>query len=141
MPKRVLGRWRPHPFARITKPNIDKQYNFFADIVPTISFIGKFSLPENLQFGKLYFGVVYKTLCFWQAAGQRHCVFDEGVGYTIAVDVTGLFPAKLDGTARGGIVIAIKDQLDIPVKFVGLGEKPEYIAEFDPDVFVESLFG
>jgi fused signal recognition particle receptor len=45
-----------------------------------------------------------------------------------AIDVTGIFLAKLDGTARGGIVIAIKDQLDIPVKFVGLGEKPEDIA-------------
>ncbi|MEE9369863.1 MAG: signal recognition particle-docking protein FtsY [Sedimentisphaerales bacterium] len=61
--------------------------------------------------------------------------------FTEAIDVTGIFLAKLDGTARGGIVIAIKDQLDIPVKFVGLGEKPEDIAEFDPETFVEALFG
>jgi len=60
--------------------------------------------------------------------------------FTEAINVTGIFLAKLDGTARGGIVIAIKDQLDIPVKFVGLGEKPEDIAEFDPDNFVEALF-
>jgi fused signal recognition particle receptor len=60
--------------------------------------------------------------------------------FTDAVDVTGIFLAKLDGTARGGIVIAVKDQLDIPVKFVGLGEKPEDIAEFDPEEFVEALF-
>ena len=60
--------------------------------------------------------------------------------FTEAIDVTGIFLAKLDGTARGGIVIAIKDQLDIPVKFIGLGETPEDIAEFDPDVFVEALF-
>ncbi|MHC4574576.1 MAG: signal recognition particle-docking protein FtsY [Planctomycetota bacterium] len=60
--------------------------------------------------------------------------------FTEAIDVTGIFLAKLDGTARGGIVIAIKDQLDIPVKFVGLGEKPTDIAEFDPDAFVEALF-
>jgi len=60
--------------------------------------------------------------------------------FTAAIDVTGIFLAKLDGTARGGIVIAIKDQLDIPVKFVGLGEKPEDIAEFDPEMFVEALF-
>jgi fused signal recognition particle receptor len=60
--------------------------------------------------------------------------------FTQAIDVTGIFLAKLDGTARGGIVIAIKDQLDIPVKFVGLGEKPTDIAEFDPDTFVEALF-
>ncbi len=60
--------------------------------------------------------------------------------FTEAIDVTGIFLAKLDGTARGGIVIAIKDQLDIPVKFVGLGEKLEDIAEFDPETFVEALF-
>jgi fused signal recognition particle receptor len=60
--------------------------------------------------------------------------------FTAAINVSGIFLAKLDGTARGGIVIAIKDQLNIPVKFVGLGEKPEDIAEFDPDTFVEALF-
>jgi len=60
--------------------------------------------------------------------------------FTQAINVTGIFLAKLDGTARGGIVIAIKDKLDIPVKFVGLGEKSEDIAEFDPDNFVEALF-
>ncbi len=60
--------------------------------------------------------------------------------FTEAIDVTGIFLAKLDGTARGGIVVAIKDQLDIPVKFIGLGEKPEDIAEFDPEMFVEALF-
>jgi fused signal recognition particle receptor len=60
--------------------------------------------------------------------------------FTEAINVTGIFLSKLDGTARGGIVIAIKDQLDIPVKFVGLGEKPEDIAEFDPSNFVEALF-
>ena len=60
--------------------------------------------------------------------------------FTEAIDVTGIFLSKLDGTARGGIVIAIRDQLNIPVKFVGLGEKPEDIAEFDPEKFVEALF-
>jgi fused signal recognition particle receptor len=60
--------------------------------------------------------------------------------FTEAINVTGIFLAKLDGTARGGIVIAIKDQLDIPVKFIGLGEKPTDIAEFDPENFVEALF-
>jgi fused signal recognition particle receptor len=60
--------------------------------------------------------------------------------FTQAINVTGIFLAKLDGTARGGIVIAIKDMLDIPVKFVGLGETPEDIAEFDPEEFVEALF-
>ncbi|MHC4113701.1 MAG: signal recognition particle-docking protein FtsY [Planctomycetota bacterium] len=60
--------------------------------------------------------------------------------FTDSIDVTGIFLAKLDGTARGGIVIAIKDKLNIPVKFVGLGEKPTDIAEFNPELFVEALF-
>ena len=54
--------------------------------------------------------------------------------------VTGIFLAKLDGTAKGGIVIAIRDQLNLPVKFVGLGEKPDDIEPFDPEAFVEALF-
>ncbi len=56
------------------------------------------------------------------------------------VRVTGLFLAKLDGSAKGGIVIGIRDQLDIPVKFVGLGEAPADIEPFDPQAFVEALF-
>jgi fused signal recognition particle receptor len=57
-----------------------------------------------------------------------------------AVHLTGIFLSKLDGTARGGIVVAIRHQLGLPVKFVGLGEKPEDIAAFDPDQFIEALF-
>ncbi|MBL7139271.1 MAG: signal recognition particle-docking protein FtsY [Planctomycetes bacterium] len=58
-----------------------------------------------------------------------------------ATDVTGVFLAKLDGTAKGGIVLAIRKELGIPVKFVGIGEGPDDIAPFDPDTFVEALFG
>lgn len=57
-----------------------------------------------------------------------------------AVRVTGLFLAKLDGSAKGGIVIGIRDQLDIPVKFVGLGETIDDIEPFDPEAFVDALF-
>ncbi len=57
-----------------------------------------------------------------------------------AVDVTGIFLAKLDGTAKGGIVVAIRDQLGIPVKFVGIGETPDDVQPFDPVEFVEALF-
>lgn len=56
------------------------------------------------------------------------------------VQVTGIFLAKLDGTAKGGIVIAIRHQLNMPVKFIGIGEKPEDIEAFDPESFVEALF-
>jgi fused signal recognition particle receptor len=58
-----------------------------------------------------------------------------------AVNVTGIVLAKLDGTAKGGVVLAIKNQLDIPVKFIGLGETPQDIETFDPARFVDALFG
>src|SRR6476661_3394789 len=58
-----------------------------------------------------------------------------------AINVTGIMLAKLDGTAKGGVVLAIKEQLNIPVKFVGLGETPEDIESFDPERFVDALFG
>ena len=64
----------------------------------------------------------------------------QAVHFSKCVDVTGLFLAKLDGSAKGGIVVGIRDQLDIPVKFVGLGETLDDIAPFDPDTFVDALF-
>jgi len=60
--------------------------------------------------------------------------------FKAATSVTGIFLAKLDGTAKGGIVVAIKDKLDIPVKFVGTGETPDDVARFNADEFVEALF-
>ncbi len=57
-----------------------------------------------------------------------------------ATPVTGIMLAKLDGTARGGAVLSIKDELDLPVKFVGVGEKITDIEPFDPAAFVEALF-
>ncbi|MHB8575654.1 MAG: signal recognition particle-docking protein FtsY [Dehalococcoidia bacterium] len=57
-----------------------------------------------------------------------------------AVGVTGIFLTKLDGTAKGGIVFAIADQLGIPVRFIGIGERADDIAPFDPESFVDALF-
>lgn len=57
-----------------------------------------------------------------------------------AVEITGIFLTKLDGTARGGIMIAIADQFSVPVKFIGLGEKPDDFQRFDPVWFTEALF-
>ncbi len=55
-------------------------------------------------------------------------------------DVTGIVLSKLDGTAKGGIVLAIRNELDIPVKFVGLGEKMDDLQEFDAEKYVYGLF-
>ena len=58
-----------------------------------------------------------------------------------AANITGLVLNKLDGTAKGGIVISIKNELGIPVKFIGVGEKIDDMQEFDAGEFVEALFG
>ena len=69
-----------------------------------------------------------------QNALEQARVFGEAVG------VTGLFLAKLDGTARGGIAIAIRDSLSVPVKLVGVGERVEDVQPFDPDSFIDAMF-
>ncbi len=61
--------------------------------------------------------------------------------FTEAVDVTGIVLTKLDGTAKGGIVIAVQRELGIPVKLVGLGEGVNDLVAFDPDAFVDALLG
>ncbi len=60
--------------------------------------------------------------------------------FRTAADITGLILNKLDGTAKGGIVISIKNELDIPVKFIGVGEKIDDMQEFDSGEFVSALF-
>ena len=62
-------------------------------------------------------------------------LFSEAAG-----SITGIVLTKLDGTAKGGVVVAIKDQLGIPVKFIGVGEGVDDLRPFDPNEFVEALF-
>ncbi|MDD3833376.1 MAG: signal recognition particle-docking protein FtsY [Oscillospiraceae bacterium] len=58
-----------------------------------------------------------------------------------AAGITGIVLTKLDGTARGGVVLAIREDLDVPVKFIGLGEGIDDLQPFDPDNFAAALFG
>lgn len=69
-----------------------------------------------------------------QVALEQARIFKE------AANVTGIFLAKLDGTAKGGITVAIRDTVDVPVKLVGIGETPDDVEPFDPDRFVEGMF-
>ena len=66
--------------------------------------------------------------------------FLQAKEFTRATDVTALAVTKLDGTAKGGVVIGISDQFKIPIKFIGVGEKIEDLKLFDKKEFVESLF-
>jgi fused signal recognition particle receptor len=61
--------------------------------------------------------------------------------FSEVVDVTGIVLTKLDGTAKGGIVIAVQRELGVPVKLVGLGEGPDDLAPFEPAAFVDALLG
>ena len=60
--------------------------------------------------------------------------------FTKTVQCTGIILAKLDGTAKGGAIFAIKQKLGLPVKFVGVGEQLDDLEPFDPDAYVEALF-
>lgn len=72
------------------------------------------------------------------STGQN--AFEQAKQFTAATDVNALAITKLDGTARGGVVIGISDQFKIPVKYIGVGEKPDQLQVFNKNAFVESLF-
>ena len=72
------------------------------------------------------------------STGQN--ALEQAKHFTAATDVTALTVTKLDGTAKGGVVLAIASQFKIPVKFIGVGEKAEDLLVFDKQLFVEGLF-
>ncbi len=72
------------------------------------------------------------------STGQN--AIEQAKQFTAATEVTALALTKLDGTAKGGVVIGISDQLKIPVKYIGVGEKLQDLQEFDRRAFVDSLF-
>ena len=83
-------------------------------------------------------GAPHEVLLVLDATTGQNAI-SQADHFKAATNVTGLFLAKLDGTAKGGIVVAIKDKLDIPVTFVGTGETPDDVARFNADEFVEAL--
>lgn len=70
--------------------------------------------------------------------GQNALV--QAKSFNEAADITGIIMTKLDGTAKGGIAIAVQAELGVPVKYIGVGEQVEDLQEFDPDAFVDALF-
>jgi fused signal recognition particle receptor len=85
-------------------------------------------------------GPVDETLLVLDATTGQNGVVQARV-FTEAVDVTGIVLTKLDGTAKGGIVISVQRELGVPVKLVGLGEGPDDLAPFEPESFVDALLG
>jgi fused signal recognition particle receptor len=72
------------------------------------------------------------------STGQN--AFEQAKQFTLATNINALALTKLDGTAKGGVVIGISDQFRIPVKYIGVGEKMEDLHIFNKTEFVESLF-
>ena len=103
----------------------------------------KFNLMEELKkmkrvLQRLDPSIPHEVLLVLDAT-TGHNGLSQARHFTEAVDCTGVFLAKLDGTARGGIVLAIKNELDLPILFIGTGEGLEDLAPFDPNEFVEAL--
>lgn len=73
------------------------------------------------------------------STGQN--AFEQAKQFALATSLTGLIITKLDGTAKGGVVIGISDQMSIPVRFIGVGEGMEDLQVFHREAFVESIFG
>ncbi len=84
-------------------------------------------------------GAPHEVLLVLDATTGQNAI-EQAKKFKDAIDVTGIFLAKLDGTAKGGIVIAIREGVDIPVKLIGVGESPEDVEPFDPEMFIESMF-
>ncbi|PWN05908.1 signal recognition particle-docking protein FtsY [Rhodohalobacter mucosus] len=105
----------------------------------------KKSLMEELGkikrvMGKVTDGAPHEILLVLDASTGQNAM-QQAKAFTEVVDVTGLVLTKLDGTAKGGIVIGISNELSVPVKYIGVGEKIEDLQIFDRVAFVNALFG
>ena len=82
---------------------------------------------------------IRETLLVLDSTTGQNAV-NQAKEFKSAADITGIVLTKLDGTAKGGIVFSIKNELDIPVKFIGVGEQIDDMEKFDADEFIDALF-
>jgi fused signal recognition particle receptor len=104
----------------------------------------KSELMEELQkvrrvCGKALEGSPHETLLVLDATNGQNAIA-QAMLFKQAMDVTGIALTKLDGTAKGGVILGICDELRLPVRYIGIGERVEDLRTFDPDAFVEALF-
>ncbi len=104
----------------------------------------KHNLMQELQklhrvMGKQLPGAPHEVLLVLDATTGMNAL-NQAREFNKAVPLSGLIVTKLDGTSKGGMVVAIQKELRLPVKFVGLGEQPEDLQPFDPKQFAEALF-
>jgi fused signal recognition particle receptor len=104
----------------------------------------KTDLMQELQkvrrvVGKASPGAPHETWLVIDSTSGQNAIAQAQI-FTEAMAVSGIVLTKLDGTAKGGVILGITDQLKIPVRFIGVGERVEDLRRFDPEEFVEALF-
>ena len=93
----------------------------------------------NRVIGKAQSGAPHEVLLVLDATNGQNAIFQAHT-FAEAVGVTGIILTKLDGTAKGGVILGIADELKIPIAWVGIGERTEDLRPFDPKEFVDALF-
>ena len=93
----------------------------------------------NKVIGKHVEGAPHETLLVIDAATGQNGI-SQAESFKEITNITGLVLTKLDGTAKGGIVLAIKEKVGLPVKFIGLGEQMEDLKSFDIESYIYGLF-
>ena len=84
-------------------------------------------------------GAPHETLMVLDATTGQNAI-SQAIKFNEGIKLTGIVLTKLDGTAKGGVVFGMRDQIDIPVKFVGVGEQVDDMLPFDAAAFVNALF-
>jgi fused signal recognition particle receptor len=111
-----------------TAGRLQTQQNLMNELTKIARVIGK-KIPE----------APHEVLLVLDATAGQNGI-SQARGFAQAVKCTGIVLAKIDGTAKGGVIVPIRQQFGLPVKYVGVGEKAEDLALFDPEAFVDALF-
>jgi fused signal recognition particle receptor len=142
----VTGKSGADP-ASVAYQTVDKALAIGADYA-IIDTAGRLQTQNNLMhelqkirkvIEKRLPGSPHEVLLVLDATAGQNAI-SQASGFSAAAGCTGIVLAKLDGSAKGGVVLPIREQFQLPVKFVGLGEGLEDMSAFDPDSFAEALF-
>ncbi|MFN3151072.1 signal recognition particle-docking protein FtsY [Bremerella sp.] len=126
---------------------VDEGINQNADVV-IIDTAGRLQTQKNLMtqldkmrrvIGKKIEAAPHEVLLVLDATAGQNGI-SQAKGFSDAAQCTGIVLTKLDGTAKGGVVVPIRKEFELPVKFIGVGEKPEDLTSFDPEAFCNALF-
>lgn len=133
--------------ASVVYDGLEKAKEESADVV-LIDTAGRLQNKTNLMkelekinkvIGKIIPGAPHETLLVIDATTGQNGI-SQAIAFKEITDITGIVLTKLDGTAKGGIVLAIKEKVGIPVKYIGLGERKEDLQPFDIEKYIYGLF-